>query len=169
MRRPRSLMDCRWSMRIPADRSGPLRTNGYAAHQPAVLRGALPPPLSEAGIIWSIYKRVCCGLAFNLLMTCRFSRYEGGRYVSAEKASLRASKNGKAITYHSNCLVGDFHYFRPHHDFLIGRVNGHHRQSGVSAGTRPSRSRRRIGDRLVGTTRWRTTSGTMMDSSSIRT
>jgi outer membrane protein assembly factor BamB len=34
------------------------------------------------------------------------------------------SKSGKkAITYHTNCLVGDYHYFRAHGDYLIGRVN----------------------------------------------
>lgn len=48
-------------------------------------------------------------------------RFEDGKYVT--KQNQRMPNLRKAITNQSNCLVGDYHYFRAHDDFLIGRVN----------------------------------------------
>lgn len=44
-----------------------------------------------------------------------------GRYVTESDQNLGASK--KPITYQSNLLVGDFHYFRTFSGFYIGRVH----------------------------------------------
>ncbi len=55
-------------------------------------------------------------------------QYVSDGYVSKPDANLPAKQKEKAITYHTNCLVGDFHYFRTHNDFHVGRVN-------VSTGT----------------------------------
>jgi hypothetical protein len=43
-----------------------------------------------------------------------------GAYVTRVEKSI---KGKKAITNQTNCLVGDYHYFLAHDDFLIGRVN----------------------------------------------
>ena len=48
-------------------------------------------------------------------------RYRDGKHTTATNQNL--SKVRKAITNQSNCLVGDYHYFLAHDDFLIGRVN----------------------------------------------
>ncbi|MFT5108151.1 MAG: outer membrane protein assembly factor BamB [Verrucomicrobiales bacterium] len=48
-------------------------------------------------------------------------RQADGRYLTATDQSLDASK--KPITYQSNILVGDYHYFRRFDDYLIGRVH----------------------------------------------
>ena len=100
-----------------------LEIKGYAAHQNAVWQGsrgaafvgtqhhlidlrqgALQPPISlvENVDLWKQHK---------------------GSYVSRQKTNLPKAKKNKAITYHTNCLVGDFHYFRAHNQYLLGRVN----------------------------------------------
>lgn len=45
-----------------------------------------------------------------------------GKYVSTPNTSLPQHKKKKSTTYHTNCLIGDYHYFRAHNDFLIGRI-----------------------------------------------
>ncbi len=36
---------------------------------------------------------------------------------------MPTTKKNKSITYQTNCVVGDYHYFRSHSQFLIGRVH----------------------------------------------
>lgn len=47
-------------------------------------------------------------------------RGESG-YVTSAGQQLKRAK--KPLTLQSNCLVGDYHYFRAHGEFLIGRVD----------------------------------------------
>ncbi|MEK6233963.1 MAG: PQQ-like beta-propeller repeat protein, partial [Planctomycetales bacterium] len=47
-------------------------------------------------------------------------RFENGIYSTK---TGQAMKFRKAITNQSNCLVGDYHYFRAHDGFFLGRVN----------------------------------------------
>ncbi|MEP3482447.1 MAG: PQQ-binding-like beta-propeller repeat protein [Fuerstiella sp.] len=49
--------------------------------------------------------------------------HNDGQYTSTAKGSLVDHKRKRPTTYHTNCLIGDYHYFRSHHDFLIGRVH----------------------------------------------
>ena len=49
------------------------------------------------------------------------TRWNGKSYETQKEQTLRKSK--KPITYFSNLLVGDYHYFRSFSDFMIGRVN----------------------------------------------
>ena len=49
------------------------------------------------------------------------TRWNGRSYESKKGQSLQKSK--KPITYFSNLLVGDYHYFRSFSGFMIGRVN----------------------------------------------
>lgn len=48
-------------------------------------------------------------------------RMEDSRYVTAD--SERLAKIRRPITRQSNILIGPYHYFRAHDDFLIGRVD----------------------------------------------
>lgn len=48
-------------------------------------------------------------------------RQVDGKYVTQRGQALKKLK--KPITRQSNCFVGEYHYFRAHDDFLIGRVN----------------------------------------------
>lgn len=61
--------------------------------------------------------------AVSLVDDVQLRQYENDRYVTTPHAVLAASKKAKAITYHTNCLIGDYHYFRTHNDFFLGRVN----------------------------------------------
>ncbi|MGI9471695.1 MAG: PQQ-binding-like beta-propeller repeat protein [Rubripirellula sp.] len=49
------------------------------------------------------------------------TRLQDGSYRT--KTDQQLPNVRKPITLQSNCLVGDYHYFRAHGDFLIGRVN----------------------------------------------
>ena len=44
-----------------------------------------------------------------------------GRYETLHEAKLKAVR--KPLTYQTNLLVGDYHYFRAHHEYLLGRVH----------------------------------------------
>ncbi|MBC8324013.1 MAG: PQQ-binding-like beta-propeller repeat protein [Verrucomicrobia subdivision 3 bacterium] len=48
------------------------------------------------------------------------TRWKEGRYVTEMDQAIKLGK--KATTYFTNLIVGDFHYFRAHSGFLIGRV-----------------------------------------------
>jgi hypothetical protein len=54
----------------------------------------------------------------NGVQTCR---QVNGLYVTEANQDLKASKN--PITYQTNLLIGDYHYFRSFSGFRIGRVN----------------------------------------------
>ena len=48
------------------------------------------------------------------------TRRENGRYVTREAQTLPKAR--KPITYFTNVIVGDYHFFRSYSGFLIGRV-----------------------------------------------
>ena len=50
------------------------------------------------------------------------SRSGNGYVITTGRLEL-AKKRKRPITYHTNCLVGNYHYFRAHQQHLIGRVN----------------------------------------------
>lgn len=100
-----------------------LPIKGYAAHQNAVWNdtvaavfvdmqhrlidihnGTLQPPVSIANNV-------------------DFQQQLDGEYVSNRNTSLPQHKKKKPTTYHTNCLIGNYHYFRSHNDFLLGRIN----------------------------------------------
>ena len=51
----------------------------------------------------------------------RLRHFADGAYHTLRDTSLPETGN-KATTYHTDCLIGDYHYFRSHKDFLIGRL-----------------------------------------------
>jgi hypothetical protein len=100
-----------------------LPIRGYAAHQNAVWRGARGGAL--VGMQHHLVDMQTGTLqpAVSLADNVHVRQHKHGRYVSTSNAKLPAQKGNKAITYHTNCLVGDFHYFRTHNGFFVGRVN----------------------------------------------
>ena len=48
------------------------------------------------------------------------TRWQDGKYVTLENQTV--PKGRKSFTYFTNLIVGDYHYFRSHKGFLIGRV-----------------------------------------------
>lgn len=59
--------------------------------------------------------------AISLTDDVTICRLENGKYVTREKQRMAKAK--KAITYMTNLLIGDYHYFRSFSGFMIGRVN----------------------------------------------
>lgn len=57
----------------------------------------------------------------SLIEKVTVTRWDGTEYETREEQTLKKSK--KPITYFSNLLVGDYHYFRSFSGFMIGRVN----------------------------------------------
>lgn len=100
-----------------------LPIRGYAAHQNAVWNG----PIGAAFVGGQHHLiNMQGGLllpAVSLAEPVHIRQYKHDHYVSIDNTRLRGLDNNKAITYHSNCLVGNFHYFRTYHDFMIGRVD----------------------------------------------
>lgn len=98
----------------------------YAAHQNAVWRG-------DRGAAFVGMKHHLVDLktgalrpAVSLVENVHLQQYKNDRYVSTPDAKLPTAKRQRPITYHTNCLVGDFHYFRTHNDYFLGRVNVTH-------------------------------------------
>jgi hypothetical protein len=56
----------------------------------------------------------------SLLKEVTITRWENGRYVTRKKQTLPKAR--KPITYFTNLIAGDYHYFRSFSGFLIGRV-----------------------------------------------
>lgn len=100
-----------------------LPIRGYSAHQNAVWRGTLGGAFVGMQHQWVDMQDGVLGPAVSLVENVHLRRHEDGRYVSTPNANLPARGKKKAITYQTNCLVGDFHYFRTHNDFHVGRVN----------------------------------------------
>jgi len=100
-----------------------LPISGYAAHQNAVWHGPIGAAFVGAQHHLVDTQHGALLPAVSLVEQVHIRRYEHDRYVSIDNARVRGKNNSKAITHHSNCLVGNFHYFRTHDDFLIGRVN----------------------------------------------
>ena len=59
--------------------------------------------------------------AVSLTEDVTICRLENGKYVTREKQRMAKAK--KAITYMTNLLIDDYHYFRSFSGFMIGRVN----------------------------------------------
>ena len=53
---------------------------------------------------------------------CRYNP-ELKRYLTEKQIDLDFGKKTRPTTYHTNCLVENFHFFRAHSQYLIGRVD----------------------------------------------
>ena len=94
---------------------------GYAAHQNAVWN-------SNVVVAFAVDKHLTLdamtgktvgqtSLRDNVLLTKQVQ----GRYQTQRVKQLKGFR--KPLTYQSNVLVGDYHYFRAHRDYLQGRVH----------------------------------------------
>ncbi len=100
-----------------------LPIKGYAAHQNAVFRGERGAAFVGMNHHAIDVRRGALTSAVSLVEDVHVRRFENGDYVDEPNAKLKSRRKQKPITYHTNCLIGDFHYFRTHSDFLLGRVN----------------------------------------------
>ena len=103
-----------------------LPIDGYAAHQNAVFNAHVAAcfagkkhhtlDLSSGQVTGSV----------SIEQDVQVRRHMPGGYVSGVESLVKSGKKG--FTYHTNCLVGDYHYFRAHGQYLIGRVSVKTRQ-----------------------------------------
>jgi len=100
-----------------------LPIDGYAAHQNAVWRNARGAAFVGMQHHVIDLQHGVLQPAVSLVENVHLREYKNDRYFSTSNVNLSVGKKKKAITYHTNCLVGDFHYFRTHNGFLLGRVN----------------------------------------------
>ena len=100
-----------------------LPIDNYAAHQNAVWRGTV------GGVFVGMQHHTVdmqdgsLKSAVSLTENVNLQHYKNGRYFNMSNTSLPVHKKSRPITYHTNCLTGNFHYFRTHNKFLLGRVN----------------------------------------------
>jgi outer membrane protein assembly factor BamB len=94
----------------------------YAAHQNCAWTGGLATAFigDKHHLIEDASGELLDGVS--LLEGVRITRFLNGEFDTLENASLPKGKKKKAITYHTNCRVGDYHYFRTHNGFYVGRV-----------------------------------------------
>ena len=95
---------------------------GYAAHQNAVWRGN-----QAAAFVGMQHQLINLNTgqvdsARSLTEEIQLRRWSDGRYVNGGDSLTGDPKRQRPTTYHTNCLVGDYHYFRTHNEFLLGRV-----------------------------------------------
>ena len=100
-----------------------LPIKGYAAHQNSVWRGKRGAAFVGMQHHLIDMQQGALTSPVSLVTNVNLRQFQDDRYLSKLRAELPVQKKKKAITYHTNCLVGDFHYFRTHNDFYLGRVN----------------------------------------------
>lgn len=100
-----------------------LPIHGYAAHQNAVWRD------ERGGLFVGMNHHTLdtnqgeISNSVSLLEGVDLCRFDGSQYEQKTSINLPIPKRNKAATYHTNCIVGDYHYFRTHHEYRLGRVN----------------------------------------------
>jgi outer membrane protein assembly factor BamB len=98
-----------------------LPVKGYASHQNCVSNFRLAAMfVGKSHLTIDLASREILKTVslLNGVQTCR---QVNGLYVTEANQDLKASKN--PITYQTNLLIGDYHYFRSFSGFRIGRVN----------------------------------------------
>ena len=100
-----------------------LEIKGYAAHQNAVwkdARGAVFVGMDHHLLdVQTGTLNPAVSLNSNVELCCR----KGDDYVTVKEMDLSSQKKKRPITYHTNIVAGDYHYFRTHHEFLLGRIH----------------------------------------------
>ena len=96
---------------------------GYAAHQNAVWRGVRGAAF--VGMNHHVIDMQAGTLqpAVSISQNVQLWQRKNDAYHFIANTDLPNPGRKRPTTYHTNCLVGDFHYFRAHNDFLLGRVN----------------------------------------------
>lgn len=94
---------------------------GYAAHQNAVWNDGIVPAFVQTQHLTLDAKTGETLRQVSLTDDVTLTKQVDGKYQTVQIASLKGVR--KPLTYQSNLLVGDYHYFRAHHDYLLGRVH----------------------------------------------
>ena len=100
-----------------------LPIKGYAAHQNAVWRGNLGAVFVGMNHQWLDMQDSGLSGQTPLNRGVCLTRFESDAYQTVDDFDLPSSKKQKPTTYHTNILVGDYHYFRTHTGYMIGRVH----------------------------------------------
>ena len=98
---------------------------GYNAHQNAVFSDSFAEAFIglehhtfdlESGLSRQV---------LDLVENATYRLYEPNRdqYISVDSIDKSTNKRSRPITYHTNCLIDKYHYFRAHENHLIGRVD----------------------------------------------
>ena len=98
-----------------------LGIKAYASHQNAVWNSEVAAVFAGAEHQLVGIESGKLGKAVSIFEGVQVCRRVEGRYLTQTGQSLAAGK--KPITYQTNLMVGDYHYFRSFKDFLIGRVH----------------------------------------------
>ncbi len=98
-----------------------LPVKGYAAHQNACWNQEVACLFVGSEHITVDIRTGKIRSRTSLVQNVTVCRYIDDKYVMQGNANVKSSR--KPLTYHTNVLVGIYHYFRAHGDFLIGRVN----------------------------------------------
>jgi len=102
-----------------------LSLSNYAAHQNAVWNQKYAAAFigMEHHLIDISSGKILNTSSINKSVTlCRYQE-ETRSYTTEEKVELQFMKLQRPMTYHTNCMVGQYHYFRSHEKYLLGRVN----------------------------------------------
>ena len=99
-----------------------LPIKGYAAHQNCSWNGT-----EATAFVGMTHHRIDIEkgtLQFGTPLHKRVSlrQFRDGDYHTLSDTVLPEAGKKKATTYHTDCRIGDYHYFRSHEGFLMGRV-----------------------------------------------
>jgi len=98
-----------------------LPVKGYAAHQNLAWTPGLATLFAGKNHLIVDMESAKIIDTVSLMKGVQICRQIDGRYVTEQNQTLKNFK--KPLTLQSNLLVGDYHYFRAHAEFLIGRVH----------------------------------------------
>lgn len=95
----------------------------YAAHQNAVWRDNLAPLFvgMQHQLGHLLTGEILSEVSLSTGVTLR--QRKNGAWHTSRNAALPDHKRQRPTTYHTNILAGEYHYFRAHNDFLLGRVH----------------------------------------------
>jgi len=98
-----------------------LAVKGYAAHQNLAWNSELAALFAGKNHLTVDVESAKVRDTASLMAGVQVCRYVDGGYITEQNQTLENFK--KPLTLQSNLLVGDYHYFRAHAGYLIGRVH----------------------------------------------
>jgi hypothetical protein len=94
---------------------------GYAAHQNAVWNSEFVVAFVQGQHLTLDTQTGETINQVSLSDNITLTKQVDGRYETLHEAKLKGVR--KPLTYQTTLLVGDYHYFRAHHEYLLGRVH----------------------------------------------
>lgn len=98
---------------------------GYNAHQNSVFTDNFAAAFIGLEHHTFDLTRGSLSTAASLVNNATYRLYEPNqaKYISVAGTDAPSSKRNRPITYHTNCIIGGYHYFRAHENQLIGRID----------------------------------------------